>query len=25
VSTQAMDYIWDQNLMPLHITVWVHS
>lgn len=25
LSTQAMDFIWDQNLMPLHITVWVHS
>jgi peptidoglycan hydrolase-like protein with peptidoglycan-binding domain len=25
VSVQAMDFIWDQNLMPLHITVWVHS
>jgi peptidoglycan hydrolase-like protein with peptidoglycan-binding domain len=25
VSTQAMDFIWDQNLMPLRITVWVHS
>jgi peptidoglycan hydrolase-like protein with peptidoglycan-binding domain len=25
LSTQAMDYIWDNNLMPLHITVWVHS
>ncbi len=24
VSTAAMDFIWDQNLMPLHITVWVH-
>jgi peptidoglycan hydrolase-like protein with peptidoglycan-binding domain len=25
LSTAAMDFIWDQNLMPLHITVWVHS
>jgi L,D-transpeptidase catalytic domain/Putative peptidoglycan binding domain len=25
LSTQAMDFIWDQNLMPLHIVVWVHS
>jgi peptidoglycan hydrolase-like protein with peptidoglycan-binding domain len=25
LSTQAMDFIWDQNLMPLRITVWVHS
>ena len=25
VSTGAMDFIWDQNLMPLHMTVWVHS
>jgi lipoprotein-anchoring transpeptidase ErfK/SrfK len=25
VSVQAMDFIWDQNLMPLRITVWVHS
>lgn len=25
LSTAAMDYIWDQNLMPLHIVVWVHS
>ncbi|HSB85419.1 MAG TPA: L,D-transpeptidase family protein, partial [Ilumatobacteraceae bacterium] len=25
LSTSAMDFIWDQNLMPLHITVWVHS
>lgn len=25
LSTDAMDFIWDQNLMPLHITVWVHS
>ena len=25
VSTAAMDFIWDQNLMPLHIVVWVHS
>ena len=24
LSTAAMDFIWDQNLMPLHITVWVH-
>ena len=22
---EAMDFIWDQNLMPLHTTVWVHS
>ncbi len=25
VSTAAMDFIWDQNLVPLHTTVWVHS
>lgn len=25
VSVQAMDFIWEQNLMPLRITVWVHS
>jgi lipoprotein-anchoring transpeptidase ErfK/SrfK len=25
LSTAAMDFIWDQNLMPLRITVWVHS
>ncbi len=25
LSTGAMDFIWDQNLMPLHIVVWVHS
>ena len=25
LSTQAMDFIWDQNLMPLRITVWAHS
>jgi peptidoglycan hydrolase-like protein with peptidoglycan-binding domain len=25
LSTGAMDFIWDQNLMPLRITVWVHS
>jgi peptidoglycan hydrolase-like protein with peptidoglycan-binding domain len=25
LSTSAMDFIWDQNLMPLHIVVWVHS
>ena len=25
LSTAAMDFIWDQNLMPLHIMVWVHS
>ena len=25
LSTRAMDFIWDQNLMPLRITVWVHS
>ncbi len=25
LSIQAMDFIWDQNLMPLRITVWVHS
>jgi peptidoglycan hydrolase-like protein with peptidoglycan-binding domain len=25
LSTGAMDFIWDQNLMPLHIIVWVHS
>jgi lipoprotein-anchoring transpeptidase ErfK/SrfK len=25
LSTSAMDFIWDQNLMPLHTVVWVHS
>jgi lipoprotein-anchoring transpeptidase ErfK/SrfK len=25
LSTAAMDFIWDQNLMPLHTVVWVHS
>ncbi|MEP7202909.1 MAG: L,D-transpeptidase family protein [Ilumatobacteraceae bacterium] len=25
LSTQAMDFIWDQNLMPMRIPVWVHS
>jgi len=25
LSTQAMDFIWDQNLIPLHTVVWVHS
>jgi lipoprotein-anchoring transpeptidase ErfK/SrfK len=25
VSTMAMDYIWANNLIPLHTTVWVHS
>ena len=24
VSVQAMDWIWDNNIMPLGITVWVH-
>ena len=24
VSTQAMDFIWDNNLMPLKTVVWVH-
>jgi hypothetical protein len=25
VSIPAMDFIWAQNLMPLHIPVWVHG
>jgi len=25
VSTAAMDWIWDNNVMPLGITVWVHE
>ena len=25
LSTMAMDMIWDQNLIPLHTTVWVHE
>ena len=25
VSVQAMDFIWDSNLMPLGIHVWVHG
>jgi peptidoglycan hydrolase-like protein with peptidoglycan-binding domain len=25
LSTMAMDFIWDQNLIPLHTVVWVHS
>jgi peptidoglycan hydrolase-like protein with peptidoglycan-binding domain len=25
LSTGAMDFIWDSNLVPLHTTVWVHS
>jgi len=25
LSTMAMDMIWDQNLIPLHTTVWVHD
>jgi peptidoglycan hydrolase-like protein with peptidoglycan-binding domain len=25
LSTPAMDFIWDQNLIPLHTAVWVHS
>ena len=25
LSTTAMDLIWDQNLIPLRITVWVHE
>jgi len=25
VSTVAMDWIWDGNVIPLHSTVWVHS
>ena len=25
LSTMAMDMIWDQNLIPLHSTVWVHG
>ena len=25
VSVPAMDFIWDQNLMPMRTAVWVHS
>jgi lipoprotein-anchoring transpeptidase ErfK/SrfK len=25
LSTQAMDWIWDNNIMPLGTTVWVHE
>jgi peptidoglycan hydrolase-like protein with peptidoglycan-binding domain len=25
VSLPAMDFIWDQNLMPMHTPVWVHG
>lgn len=25
VSVPAMDFIWDQNLIPLRTSVWVHS
>jgi peptidoglycan hydrolase-like protein with peptidoglycan-binding domain len=25
VSIPAMDFIWDQNLMPIHTPVWVHG
>ena len=25
LSTQAMDFIWDSNLIPLRTVVWVHS
>jgi lipoprotein-anchoring transpeptidase ErfK/SrfK len=25
LSTMAMDMIWDQDLIPLHTTVWVHD
>jgi lipoprotein-anchoring transpeptidase ErfK/SrfK len=25
VSVPAMDFIWEQNLMPMRITVWVHG
>ena len=25
VSVQAMDWVWDTNMMPLGITVWVHE
>ena len=25
VSTAAMDFIWDQNLVPLRTVVWVHN
>ena len=25
LSTMAMDFIWDQNLIPLHTVVWVHQ
>jgi len=24
LSTMAMDFIWDKNLIPLHTPVWVH-
>jgi peptidoglycan hydrolase-like protein with peptidoglycan-binding domain len=25
LSTMAMDFIWDNNLIPLRMTVWVHA
>jgi peptidoglycan hydrolase-like protein with peptidoglycan-binding domain len=25
VSIPAMDYIWESNIMPMHIPVWVHG
>jgi len=25
VSVPAMDYIWDNNMMPMSVTVWVHE
>jgi lipoprotein-anchoring transpeptidase ErfK/SrfK len=25
VTTQAMDFIWANNLMPKGMAVWVHS
>ncbi|MGA1748009.1 MAG: L,D-transpeptidase [Ilumatobacteraceae bacterium] len=25
VSTAAMDWIWDQDLMPMGTPVWVHG
>jgi lipoprotein-anchoring transpeptidase ErfK/SrfK len=25
VSVPFMDFVWDQNLMPMGTTVWVHG
>ena len=25
LSVQAMDWIWDNNIMPMGVTVWVHE